>query len=119
VFDFTGFIFPDSIDFFKGRDFSKDTYFVDAKFYGETTNFFNAEFNGKMTDFGGASFSGERTNLRFTIFSGKETIFQGAKFRNMVFGYVGNFGVIAGCLRVSSDGFISLIREIYFNQKKI
>jgi hypothetical protein len=68
VFDFTGFIFPNSISF-EDKVFLKNTYFSYAKFLGEETNFKFTKFFGKETYF------------NHTEFNSKETDFTAAEFR--------------------------------------
>ena len=87
-YDFSNFIFPDSIDFvgkkfekdvsFKGVKFFGDTSFRGVKFYGDT--FFNeAQFLGEKNDFTDAQFSENNTGFNSTKFDG-DTYFTNAKF---------------------------------------
>lgn len=103
VFDFSGFIFPDSVSFRKEK-FHKNTYFkraeflgantdfqdavfpgelIDfyrARFFGTLTNFSSARFLAKKIDFGEVEFSGEYTNFNGVLFSGERIHFVGATF---------------------------------------
>lgn len=103
VFDFSGFIFPDSVSF-RREKFHKNTYFkrvrfsgqntffqdavfscelIDfqrAKFFGTLIDFSSVQFLAKKIDFGDVEFSGEYTNFNRVLFSGKRIHFIGATF---------------------------------------
>ena len=83
VYDFSGFIFPESISF-DNILFEKNTYFRKAQFLGKTTDFVNAKFLGDKTDFTEAEFSGEMADLSLVEFSGEETFFSATKFKSEV-----------------------------------
>lgn len=62
VYDFTDFIFPDSVSF--GRIvFNKNVYFKRAKFFGNINDFREVEFSNDYLDFSRAEFLGK--TIRF------------------------------------------------------
>ncbi len=79
IFDFTGFIFPDSI-LFRGKKFHKNTYFKRAEFHENATSFRAAEFTNDLVDFSDAKFVGKSVDFSDTQFLSKKTDFYGTKF---------------------------------------
>ena len=79
IYDFSEFVFPDSISFDKLK-FEKNVFFNEARFYGKKTDFKWTEFLGETTDFFRAKFFGNETNFSETKFKGKTVNFTESKF---------------------------------------
>lgn len=78
VYDFSGFVFPESINF-NEIIFEKDIYFIGSNFLGDAS-FCRAKFKGNITSFSKANFSGQNTNFNDAEFHGKEASFLHSKF---------------------------------------
>jgi len=81
-FDFSGFIFPSSIDF-SGRKFYMNLDFCEAEFFGDKTSFSKAEFLGDDAIFIRVNFSSNETDFSGAIFKGIETLFLDSKFSGL------------------------------------
>ncbi len=79
VFDFSEFIFPDSVSF-RGEKFDKNIYFKRVEFLGQNTSFQDAEFSGEFIDFQRAKFYGALLNFSSARFSAKEVDFGEVEF---------------------------------------
>lgn len=79
VFDFSGFIFPDSVSF-RREKFNKNIYFKRVEFLGQSTSFQDAEFSGEFIDFRRAKFYGALLDFSSARFSAKEVDFGEVEF---------------------------------------
>ncbi len=81
IYDFTGFIFPDSISF-KKYNFNKNVYFKRSKFYGNLVDFSEARFLNDFLDFSDSKFFGKTVLFEKTKFNSiKNTDFYGTEFK--------------------------------------
>ncbi len=79
IYDFGGFVFPDSIDF-GNNYFDKSTSFTNAKFYG-ALNIFPHSFGGEFVTFRDAKFLNGKIIFRGVNFdSSRTTIFDNVEF---------------------------------------
>lgn len=79
IFDFSGFIFVDSI-YFHNFIFNIPTNFSRAEFHGEKTFFVGAKFTGNKIDFNEAKFLSKTTDFSKAEFSAEIISFIKAKF---------------------------------------
>lgn len=82
MFDFSRFIFPDSISFQK-KKFQKNVYFNRVQFLGKNTNFREVEFSEEveLVDFSDAKFFGTITDFTFGKFFSKKINFLEVEFK--------------------------------------
>jgi hypothetical protein len=89
LYDFSYFIFPDSINFdIDIINFEKDVYFDCAKFLGGNTSFNLVNFSGTDTSFQRTKFTGF-TSFNNTVFLSKHTTFFEAEFSNGYHEFIG------------------------------
>lgn len=134
MFDFSKFIFPNSISF-RREKFNKSTYFKRAKFLGQNTDFQDAVFScelidfqrakffgtlinfssvrflAKKIDFGQVEFSSKYTNFNGVLFSGERIYFVGATFSEK-----GVNGTNFSCAKFEG---VTLFNATLFHQKNI
>ncbi len=107
VYDFSGYIFPNSINLSDYKKvFEKSVIFDNSYFCGNKNNFSSLKFEGKLTTFIGAKLKGDITDFSHTSFKGESVSFSYLEIesKNLSFFYSKFFSKITDFMNLKFNG---------------